>query len=139
MSNLPRRHLQSKQQGVMLIEALISVLIFSIGVLALIGLQAVALREISESRFRSDASYIADRVIGDASASNLANLATRVGTYSATSNPADPWARAVTDKNSGLPEGAVVVAVAGDTLTVTVNWQTRGGMRSFTETARVVD
>jgi type IV pilus assembly protein PilV len=123
----------------MLIEALISVLIFSVGVLALIGLQSVALREVSESRFRADASYIADRVLGDMSASNIASAGARAGTYSATSNPGDPWARAITNKESGLPEGSVVVAVAGDTVTVTVSWQTRGGARSFTQAARVVD
>lgn len=123
----------------MLIEALISILIFSIGVLALIGLQAVALRELSESDFRSGASHLADRVIGDLTASSISGLAARAGTYSATSNTADPWARAVADTDSGLPNGSIVVAVATDTVTVTVNWQSRSGAHAFVQTARVVD
>lgn len=126
----------SSQQGVMLIEALVAVVIFSIGVLAAIGLQAVALREVTEAQFRTEASYIADRVIGDMAALGGGQMAVRAGTYSAAYNATDPWAKAA----MGLPGGSVVVVyTAPDMMTVTVNWQSRVGVRNFTQVARVVD
>ena len=45
----------------MLIEALIGILIFSIGILALIGMQAAAIRNTADARYRSEASFLANR------------------------------------------------------------------------------
>lgn len=131
------------QNGVMLLEALIGVFIFSVGILALIGLQTVAVRETTEAKFRSDASYLADRFIGDLSAAGSLNLAAviggAVGTFSATSNPASPFSRAVSDPVSGLPSGQAVISIAGNTVTITITWQTPRGQRSFSQTAVLVD
>jgi len=55
---------KSNQQGVVIIEALIAILIFSMGILALVGLQATMLQNTTASKFRSDASYIAQQRIG---------------------------------------------------------------------------
>jgi len=55
---------KSRQQGVVIIEALIAILIFSMGILALVGLQAAMLQNTTASKFRSDASYIAQQRIG---------------------------------------------------------------------------
>ncbi|MFO1318169.1 MAG: type IV pilus modification protein PilV [Burkholderiales bacterium] len=52
------------QSGVMLLEALIAILIFSLGILALIGLQAQSIRNSSEAKYRADASFLANQVIG---------------------------------------------------------------------------
>ncbi len=125
----------------MLIEAMVAILIFSIGVIAVIGLQAVALREVEESSFRSDASYLADRVVGEVTAANNNNPAARAGTYSATQNAADPWARAVADPTvpGSLPNGQIVVAAAGNQVTVTVTWAMRGVANNFTQVASIVD
>ena len=56
----PRRHTQS---GVMLIEALIGILIFSVGILALIGLQAAAMRGVSDARYRTEAAQFANDLL----------------------------------------------------------------------------
>lgn len=53
-----------KQEGVMLIEALIGILIFSIGILALIGMQGTAVKNATDARYRSDASYLANTIVG---------------------------------------------------------------------------
>ena len=53
----------SRQAGVMLIEALIGILIFSIGILALIGMQATAVKNTTDARYRSDAAYLANSII----------------------------------------------------------------------------
>ncbi len=55
---------QSGQQGVILIEVMIAILIFSIGVLALVGLQATMIKNTAEAKYRSEASYIAQSRIG---------------------------------------------------------------------------
>jgi type IV pilus assembly protein PilV len=52
------------QQGVMLIEALIGILIFSIGILALIGMQGTAIKNTTDARYRSEAAFLANQVIG---------------------------------------------------------------------------
>ncbi len=48
-----------KQSGVMLIEALIGILIFAIGVLAVVGMQSQALRGAQDARFRTDGGQFA--------------------------------------------------------------------------------
>ena len=52
------------QEGVMLIEALIGILIFSIGILALIGMQGTAVKNTTDARYRSEAAYLANRIAG---------------------------------------------------------------------------
>jgi len=53
------------QQGVVLLEALISILIFSFGVLAIVGLQAASVANASDSKYRSEAGFYANRLIGE--------------------------------------------------------------------------
>lgn len=53
-----------KQSGVALLEALISILLFSIGILALLGLQSFAIRSTGDAKDRAEASYLANQIIG---------------------------------------------------------------------------
>lgn len=55
--------LRDVQQGVMLIEALIAILIFSIGILAVVGMQSVAIKNVTESRSRSEAAFLASELL----------------------------------------------------------------------------
>src|SRR5439155_165247 len=48
-----------RQDGVMLLEALIAILIFSIGILAVVGLQAVSIRNVTDAKHRTEAAYLA--------------------------------------------------------------------------------
>lgn len=52
------------QQGVVLLEALIAILIFSMGVLAVVGLQAAMIKNSTDAKFRSDAGLLAQQRIG---------------------------------------------------------------------------
>ncbi len=52
-----------KQHGSMLLEALISILIFSMGILAIVGLQAGSVSMSSDAQYRSEASIQASRYI----------------------------------------------------------------------------
>lgn len=103
----------SIQKGVVLIEALISLLIFSMGILALVGLQAAMIKNTSDNKFRADASFIAQERIGRmwSDPNNLAN-------YQGTTALA----------TSVLPNATRTVTVAPRGLvTVVVTWQTPGG------------
>ena len=51
------------QQGVMLIEALIAILIFSIGILAVVGMQGAAIKNVTDSRSRSEAAFLASELL----------------------------------------------------------------------------
>ncbi len=60
-----RNQLQTptRERGVMLIEALIAILIFSIGILAVVGMQSVAIKNVTESKYRSEAAFLANELI----------------------------------------------------------------------------
>jgi type IV pilus assembly protein PilV len=57
-----RRH-RSGQQGVMLLEALIGLLIFSLGVLALVAMQSVSISNVSNARYRVEAAFMAEEIM----------------------------------------------------------------------------
>jgi type IV pilus assembly protein PilV len=114
---------KSLQEGVVIIEALIAILIFSMGVLALVGLQAAMIKNTSENKFRSDASFLAQERLGQlwADPENLANNA------------------GVTDVSNILPNGTTTVVVGSRGLvTVTVNWQEPGGDAHRYETSTYI-
>jgi type IV pilus assembly protein PilV len=58
------QHGKNEQRGVVLLEALVAILLFSLGVLALVGLQGAMIKNTSDSKFRAEASYIAQQWIG---------------------------------------------------------------------------
>ena len=60
-SNPPRA---PAQRGNFLLEALISVLIVSFGLLGLIGLQARAIQNVDDAQYRAEASYLANALLG---------------------------------------------------------------------------
>lgn len=134
-----RRHVQTtwprKVQGGTLIEALVAILIFSFGIIGLVGLQATSIRTVADAKYRSDAAFFANQIIGRMWAGapgNLPNFAHRqtggacapTGTDS-THADVTAWLSAV---NSGLPGAAaskqqILVDTATNLVTVTVCWQ----------------
>ncbi len=63
------------QRGSMLLEALIALLLFSMGILGLMGLQAVAVKNTADAKYRTEAAFLANQIIGQMWADNPANLA----------------------------------------------------------------
>jgi type IV pilus assembly protein PilV len=116
-----RSHIPSQnvlQQGVVLLEALIAILIFSLGILGVVGLQAVMIKNSADARFRSDASVIAQQRIGQlwADPSNAALLETSPGTDISTLLPGG---RRITTQKSTYtnPNGTI-----SREFLVTINW-----------------
>ncbi len=52
-----------RQSGVMLLEALIGILIFSLGILGMIGLQAATVSAAADAQYRNEAASLADQLI----------------------------------------------------------------------------
>lgn len=112
MHKLKIRPLESAQRGVVLLEAMIAILIFSMGVLAIVGLQAAMIKNTADSKFRADAGFIAQQRIGRMW-SDLGNLA--------------GYLEANTDISTLLPGGKrTVTQPAAGQFTVTVGWTAPG-------------
>lgn len=102
---------RSAQRGVSLIEALVAILIFSIGVLALIALQATSIRQSADAKYRSEASLLANEVIGQMWVSNRTPAALQASFD--TGNPLyNAWLARVQATLPGLAASAPVPASA---------------------------
>ncbi|MEO8297441.1 MAG: pilus assembly protein PilV [Burkholderiales bacterium] len=88
-----------------MLEALIALLIFSLGVLGLVGLQASLARATSSSKYRAEASFLANELIGTmwTDAPNLASYKT-----CSTHAPCNRWQTRV---NALLPSGTPSLSV----------------------------
>ncbi|GAO37779.1 hypothetical protein SCT_3217 [Sulfuricella sp. T08] len=100
-------HNPRNQQGSALLEALIGILIFSMGILAIVGLQAASIKVTADAKDRTDASFFANQIIGQMWV-DQGNLTNYVVTNQSFTN---------------LPNGTRTVAVNGTEVTVTISWQ----------------
>jgi type IV pilus assembly protein PilV len=117
------------QRGATLLEALIGILIFSVGILALVGMQALAIKHMSDAKYRSDAAFLANQIIGQMWV-NRGSL----GSYAYAGSGAPPvaidnWVTSIQNALPGVTAAAnrPIITVAGTTVTVTVRWQMPGG------------
>lgn len=53
---------RAAQGGAALLEVLIAILIFSIGILAAVGMQATAIKSVADSKYRTDAAFLANKL-----------------------------------------------------------------------------
>lgn len=109
---------QKHQQGVLILEVLIAILIFAIGILAVVGLQGQAIKHVTEARARTEATTIADSIIGQLWM-DIANISSKAGTYSDNSSEIGKIA-------TQLPNGKAVIVVNGSLATVTLTWRVQG-------------
>src|SRR5206468_5070399 len=74
------RRIRAAQRGVALLEALVAILIFSFGVLGLIGILAGSIRATNDARYRAEAANLANAVIGDMWSTAATQLDPQFGT-----------------------------------------------------------
>lgn len=74
-----------RQQGIFLLEALIAILIFSLGILAMIALQGTAITAQSDAMYRTEAANVVSKMIGQINLgvdrTNSATLQTSLNNY----------------------------------------------------------
>jgi type IV pilus assembly protein PilV len=88
------------QSGLMLLEALVGILVFSVGILVLVGMQATAIRMSTDARDRTAASNLATQIVGELWL-DRANLVNYV--YDGSGTPPASLANWVTQVENNLP------------------------------------
>lgn len=118
---------KSSQGGSVLLEGMIAILIFSMGVLAIVGLQAASMKTVSDAKYRLEASYLANRLVSSiwaAGSDGIPNFSLPGGK----SPELAAWLVEVGKRLPGADAHAPTVLITGDatagfTATVTMNWQ----------------
>lgn len=109
------RHANRAQKGSVLIEAMVALVIFSMGVLALVGLQSAMIKNSSDNRYRAQAQLIAQ--------THIANMMAFGGDAANYINQIDR-----NQIRTQLPNGTLTFSALTNTMvTVTVGWQSPGG------------
>lgn len=110
---------RGSQSGMTLIEVLVAILIFSFGLVGLIGLQARAVQFSTSAEDTSRAALLANEIAASISTT------TRSGDpVSFSASAAEAWqARAADTRNGGLPNGAAAVAASGNSASITITWR----------------
>jgi type IV pilus assembly protein PilV len=111
------------QRGSMLLEALIAILIFSMGILAIVGLQAASVKFTTDAKFRTDASMLASQTLGQMWV-DWANIPS----YNGTTQPATD---VTTPASTVLPNGSRTISVTGNdfngyVIKITIDWNLPG-------------
>lgn len=118
------------QRGVALIEVLMAVLIFSVGILGLVGLQSRAIQLSMDTEDRNRAALLANELVNE------------MWLRRAPTVPADvvtAWkAKVAATTQSGLPGGEGEYSVTGRQADVTIKWQSPGASAKSQLTTRVV-
>ena len=126
------------QSGVMLLEALIGILIFSIGILALLAMQATGMRVTVDAKYRSEASFLANEIVGLMWVDRVGVATTPTSTYATSAAspascsgapPLPPVCDWIAKVKARLPMDGTTpantepeIAVVGREVTVTVRW-----------------
>lgn len=135
------------QDGMTLIESMVAILIFSMGILALVGMYVTATSRTSDSQYRIEAANVANRMIGEiwtnvdrSTEATLTNTLTAFqhrpggggcafnGTASANA-AVTQWVNDITAAGTGLPgadntmQQILVDTANANRVTVTVCWR----------------
>lgn len=112
-----------QQSGVVLLESLIAILVFSLGILGIVGMQATAVKQVTDARYRAEASLLVDQLLGTMRVSDRspAALQTAFNTGGAAYNG---WLGNVSATLPGTGSYPPAVAVdANGVVTITVSWR----------------
>jgi|ERR1039458_930922 type IV pilus assembly protein PilV len=127
---------KTQETGSVILEAMIAILIFSMGILALVGMQATAINSVADAKYRSTAGFLAEQIIGtvwatrqNSTISSASNVIAANPDPTFACNPCgaangNPYTQAwaVSGVAADLPNGAANIAINGANVTVTVQW-----------------
>jgi len=135
--------IQSKGSGFALLEVLISVLVFAIGLLGMAALQTIAIKNNNSAYMRSQASILASDIM-DRMRANV--LVARAGGYNRTMGAAHPTGTTQQDTDhvnwlttlaSALPSGDGAISCAAASCSIAVSWDDGLGLRGNLLNAQV--
>lgn len=113
------------QKGSVLLEALIAILIFSFGILAISGLQGAMMKNTADATFRSEASYVVQQKMGE-----LLSNPNQIGIRTETSQEFPALAR--------LPNGSLATnALSNGRIQFVVTWNAGDGQHQYEATTSV--
>ena len=127
---------QTKQNGIAILEAMIAILIFSMGIIALMGMQATTINNVADAKYRNTASFYADQMVGMIWAKRTGSTVPISGVYyaspdtsfacnpcSSTNGNADTQAW-LAQIQSAVPSATASIAASSVSplVTVTVGW-----------------
>ena len=121
-------HTRGRQQGSTLLEALVAILIFSLGILAIIGMQAASISASSEAKYRSDANLIVSGLLGRMQSGDPATLAAAyIGSSGTGGVEYTAWLPKVQAALPGASDFPPTVTVDGTgRVSITVFWRAPG-------------
>ena len=132
----------------MLLEALIAILIFSMGVLAIVGMQASAVKASSDAKYRSDASMVANQLIGQMWVGDRTPATMQTNFQGSGGTGGAAYTAWLADVQAALPGTAanpptVTVNAATSLVTIAVFWIAPGepagtAPHSFTVVAQII-
>lgn len=121
------------QSGVAMIEVMVAILIFSAGILGIVGLQATAISQVSDAKYRVDAANLADQLLGQIWADDHTTsvLSAKYGTTDGSGYVA--WKQLAVARLPGASSHQPTVSVVADssdskrsTVTIKLYWQAPG-------------
>ena len=108
------RHPRSSRghKGFSLIEVLVGILIFAVGVLGIVGLQVSMTRAQTASKFRGDAAYLANELLG-LMWSDMPNIGKYSSTQCSNHPPCAAWAAKTTTLLPGATTDIQITSATG--------------------------
>lgn len=117
----------TKQRGSVLLESLIAILIFSMGVLAIVGLQGASIKNTASAKYRIDASMLANQIIGQMWADDKTTASLQTNYSSPSGAKFATWKANVANTLPGVAANAPTIAIdASNVATITIWWQSPG-------------
>lgn len=124
---------KTPQSGVVILEALIAILLFSIGILGIVGALSTSVSNGSEAQYRTEAAFHAESLIAEL---RVASPQTRASNYASPSGSSFvTWKNRVTTGASALPGAgltanlptAVFSGTNNQNVAITIRWQKNNG------------
>lgn len=122
-----------RQRGLSMIEVLVAMVILSLGLLGMAGLQAAGLRTSQSAFYRAQAAQYAEDMaermranLGQATQYGITLAATGATCGGTCGNDTNEWLARVRSLPAG--DGSIAIDLANETVTITVQWDdSRGG------------
>ena len=125
-------NMKSGQVGVVILEALIAIVIFSIGILGLVGALSTSVNNASDAQYRTEAAFLADTLVAQMQLAKPTSGTDARSTdfLSPSGTKFTDWQSRVTSGATALPGASLTannptVEFVGKIVTISIFWQTK--------------